>query len=122
MPLPHEPIGGQTALEIAAIQARNSLIPKNLYNGVASANEYSATHTRALADQTTPHYGKGTGNFLDIYNYAAGADWDVFGNQANSIGSGRNPAFANNFATWGYDNTHYYQHPDTSKNIGQVII
>ena len=95
MPLPHEPIGGQTALEIAAIQARNSLIPKNLYNGVASANEYSATHTRALADQTTPHYGKGTGNFLDIYNYAAGADWDVFGNQAEQYEIGWE-TYANN--------------------------
>ena len=122
MPLPSLPNGGQSALEIAAIAQRNLLIPKNTYNNADSANEYSATHTRALADNLTPNYGKGTGQFLDIYNYNAGAYWDIFGNQANSVGSGRNAAFANNYGTWGYDNTHSYKHPDTTKNIGQVII
>jgi hypothetical protein len=122
MPIPHLPDGGQSALELAAIKQRNILIPINIYNNAAEANEYTATHSRALADQKTPHYGKGTGNFLDIYNYNAGSDWDQFGNQSNSVGSGRNPAFANNFGTWGYDNTHYYLSPDMSKNVGQVII
>lgn len=122
MPLPTQPNGGQSALEIAAIAQRNFLIPANTYNNAASANEYSATHTRALADNLTPHYGKSTGQFLDIYNYNAGADWDIFGNQANSIGSGRNPAFASNYGTWGYDNNHSYQRPDPSRNIGQVVI
>jgi len=122
MPIPHLPVGGQSALEAAAIAQRNILIPINTYNNAASANEYSATHTRALADSLTPHYGKGTGQFLDIYNYNAGADWDIFGNQSNSVGSGRNPAFANNYGTWGYDNSHNYLHPNTALNIGQVII
>ena len=122
MPIPHLPDGGQSALEVAAIQQRNKLIPINTYNNFDKANNYTATHTRALADATTPIYGKGTGQFLDIYNYAAGGDWDIHGNQANSQGSGRIPAFANNYGTWGYDPGHYYIHPDTSKNVGQVII
>lgn len=122
MPLPSLPNGGQSALEIAAIAQRNILIPTNVYNSSAAANQYSATHTRALADSLTPNYGKGTGQFLDIYNYDAGAEWDKFGNQANSIGSGRNPAFARNFGTWGYDNNNSYQRPDQSRNVGQVVI
>jgi len=122
MPIPHLPVGGQSSLEQYAIQQRNVLIPMNIYNSAAPANQYSPTHTRALADQTTPHYGKGTGNYLDITNYAAGSDWDIFGNASVAVGGGRNPMFANNFATWGYDPTNRYQHPDTSMNIGQVII
>ena len=124
MPIPHLPDGGQSALEVAAIAQRNKLIPINIYNDAADANQYSAKHTRALADAETPHYGKGTGQFLDIYNFDAGSDWDIQGNptNANSQGSGRNPAFANNFSTWGYDNNHYYKAPDMSANKGQVII
>lgn len=122
MPIPHLPVGGQSALEAAAIAQRKVLLPQNIYNDVDAANEYSATHTRALADKTTPHYGKGTGDFLDIYNYNAGADWDIFGNQSNSVGSGRNPAFSLNYGVWGYNNEHYYQHPDTAANVGQVTI
>jgi len=114
--------GGQTPLEIAAIAARNQLLPQNTYNNTTVANEYTATHTRALADQTTPHYGKGTGGFLDILNYNAGSDWDIYGNQANSIGSGRNPAFTLNDAQFGYDPTHNYTAPNTALNVGQVII
>lgn len=122
MPIPHLPVGGQSALEVFAIQHRNVLIPLNTYNNAAAANRYSATHTRALADQLTPHYGKGTGNFLDIENYAAGSDWDILGNPQVSVGGGRNPMFANNYATWGYDPRNRYEHPDTSGNVGQVII
>jgi hypothetical protein len=124
MPIPHLPDGGQSALEVAAIAQRNKLLPINIYNDAAASNQYSATHTRAVADQTTPHYGKGTGQFLDIENYNAGSDWDIQGNptNANSQGSGRNAAFANNASTWGYDPQNHYLHPDTSKNIGQVII
>ena len=125
MPIPHLPDGDQTALEQAAILQRSKLIPLNTYNDADVSNEYTATHTRALSDSKTPHYGKGSGQFLDINNYAGvGSDWDVLGNPTipNGQGSGRDPAFANNFATWGYDNTHYYLKPDTSKNIGQVII
>lgn len=124
MPIPHQPDGGQTALELIAIQQRNKFLPNNLYNNYANANQYSATHTRALADQTTPHNGRGTGQFLDIYNFDVGTDYDIKGNQsnANSQGSGRNNAFADNFGTWGYDNNHYYVKPDTTKNTGQVVI
>jgi hypothetical protein len=122
MPIPTQPNGGQSALEIAAIAARNQLLPINIYNNAASANEYSATHTRALSDQATPNYGKGTGNFLDIENYAAGSALDINGNPTVAVGGGRNPAFANNLGTWGYAPGHNYQHPNTAGNIGQVII
>jgi hypothetical protein len=119
--------GGQSPLEVAAIAQRNFLIPQNTYNNAAMANEYSATHTRALSDTTTPIYGKGSGNFLDIQNYGGvGGDWDINGNQANSQGSGRTPLLSNNNSTWGYGPTQLtmvpYQQPDTSLNIGQVII
>lgn len=124
MPIPALPNGGQSALEVAAINQRNILLPKNYYNNASKANNYSAQHTRALADQTTPYQGKGTGVFLDIYNYNGGSAWDIYGNQGTAIGSGRIPAFALNRSTWGYDfvPTNWYKQPDTSKNIGQVII
>ena len=121
MPLPHQPVGGQTALEIAAIQAREALLARNTYNNDGNANNYSATHTRALSDQITPINGKGTGSYLDIENYNAGAEYDKNGN-AIYVGSGRKPALANNGATWGYNPDSVYEEPDTSKNIGQVII
>lgn len=119
--------GGQAPLEVAAIAQRNFLIPQNTYNNASKANEYTATHTRALSDKTSPIYGKGSGNFLDIQNYGGvGGDWDINGNQANSQGSGRSPLLSNNNSTWGYGPTQLamtpYQHPDTSLNIGQVII
>ena len=125
MPTPYN--GGQSPLEAAAIAARATLLPINTYNNAAAANEYSATHTRAMSDTTTPIYGKGSGGYLDIDNYAGvGGDWDINGNQANSVGSGRMPAFALNSSTWGYGpvglGMQNYQHPNTSANIGQVII
>lgn len=122
MPIPALPNGGQSALERYAIQHRNVLIPMNIYNSAAAANQYNPTHTRAITDQNTPNYGRGTGNFLDIENYAAGTNWDVFGNPSVAVGGGRNPMFANNYGTWGYDPNHKYQQPNTSLNIGQVII
>jgi hypothetical protein len=115
--------GQQSPLEAAAIIQRNILLPQNIYKvGALGTNEYWDNHTRALSDQTTPHYGRGTGNFLDINNYAVGTDWDILGNPQVAQGSGRNPAFANNAGTWGYDPGHNYQHPNTAGNIGQVII
>lgn len=104
-------------LEQAAIASRNVLIAINNYDNVADANNYGATHTRALSDTQTPVYGKGTGVFLDTYN--GGGSLDVYGNPA-AAGSGRLAAFANNTSTWGYGPTAYYQHPDTSGNVGQV--
>lgn len=125
MPTPYN--GGQSPLEAAAIAARATLLPINIYNNASNTNEYSATHTRAMSDNTTPIYGKGSGGYLDIDNYAGvGGDWDINGNQFNSVGSGRMPAFALNGSTWGYGPTglgmQNYQHPNTSGNVGQVII
>jgi hypothetical protein len=119
--------GGQTPLEAAAIAQRNILIPQNIYNNYAVANEYTATHTRALSDTTTPIYGKGSGGFLDIFNYSGvGGDRDINGNQAYSIGSGRNPEITLNASIWGYGPTQVagsdYTMPNTSLNVGQVII
>lgn len=106
-------------LEQAAIAARERLIAKNNYNSVDDANNYSAKHTRAISDTTTPIYGKGTGIFLDTYN--GGGDFDINGNPSIP-GTGRLAAFANNSSTWGYGPTKYYSAPDTSLNKGQVII
>ena len=121
--------GQQSLLEQYAIngfgtwQGRGSLLAQNTYKvGAKGTDEYWSNHTRALADQTTPDYGKGTGGFLDINNYNAGADWDINGNQAIAVGSGRKPAFSLNAATFGYDPTHNYVSPNTAQNIGQVVI
>jgi hypothetical protein len=104
-------------LEEAAIASRNVLIAINNYDNVADANNYTATHTKALSDQETPVKGKGTGVFLDTYN--GGGSLDIYGNPA-AAGSGRLAAIANNTSTWGYGPTSYYQQPDTSGNAGQV--
>ena len=118
--------GGQTPMEAAAIAARAILIPINTYNNYASPNEYSPTHTRALSDSTTPVYGKGSGGFLDIDNYGGvGGDFDINGNSSYA-GSGRNPELSMNNSLWGYGpvglGMTVYQHPDTSLNIGEVVI
>ncbi len=116
--------GGISKLEIAAIAARNILIAKNTYDSVSESNNYTATHTRALADAETPVQGKGTGQFLDIENYNAGGSIDIYGN-STAVGSGRNPAIALNGATWGYGpvglGLQNYQAPNTDGNIGQVV-
>lgn len=119
--------GGQSPLEAAAIAARSTLLPINTYNNADQSNEYTATHTRAVSDQTTPVYGKGSGQFLDIDNYAGvGGDYDINGNQNLYIGSGRVPSFAMNGGLWGYGpqglGMQNYTSPDTSANIGQVVI
>jgi len=118
--------GGQSPLEIAAIAARNVLIPKNIYNNVAAANEYTATHTRAISDLSTPVNGKGSGNYLDINNYAGvGGSYDINGVPSHA-GSGRNQELSMNNSLWGYGPTMLsmtnYQQPDTTLNKGQVII
>ena len=106
-------------LEQAAIARRDVLIAKNIYNNADDANGYTAKHTRALSDKTTPINGKGTGIFLDTYN--GGGDMDIYGNPS-AAGSGRLAAFANNSSTWGYGPDKYYTAPDTSLNKGQVPI
>ena|ERR1017187_3986707 len=119
--------GGQTPLEIAAIAARNAILPVNTYNNSAPANEYTATHTRAMSDSTTPVPGKGSGIFLDIDNYAGvGGAYDINGNQNVAIGSGRNSEMGLNSSIWGYGpvgmNLTPYKAPNTAGNVGQVII
>ena len=110
-------------LEQYAIEQRAKLLPKNDYNDEASANNYSGTHTRALADQKTPEAGRGSGgnNFLDTPNYNVGTETDINGNPSIA-GSGRKPAIANNGSTWGYTPDNIYKAPDTSENTGQVTI
>jgi hypothetical protein len=102
-------------LEQAAIAARNALLPTNTYNNDSQANEYSSTHTRALSDQQTPVAGKGTGVFLDTYN--GGGSLDVNGNP-NAAGSGR----IQNVGFNQYNQINEYEHPNTSGNIGQVVL
>jgi hypothetical protein len=129
MPVGHPYDGGQSPLEAAAIAARNVLIAINTFNSVSPGNEYTSTNTYAISDASTPIYGKGSGNFLDINNYAGvGGSWDMNGNPTNpnSAGSGRNPAFALNGSLWGYGPAGLgmtnYVAPNTSLNVGQVII
>lgn len=100
-------------LEEAALAARTALIVVNTYNSEDDANNYSATHTRALSDQSTPVNGKGTGVFLDTQNGGGSAD---INGAANSAGSGR----IQNIATNEYNKDKKYEHPDTSGNEGQI--
>ena len=112
-----------TQLELAAIAQRAMLTTPNSYkqdwnNPSNVNNQYSPTHTRALADTVTPEYGKGTGGFLDTSNYNAGGEFDKNGNPS-ILGSGRNSAMIQNQAQWGYGPTNVYGIPDTSGNAGQ---
>jgi hypothetical protein len=52
---------------------RKKLLPKNDY--AKTANEYSAVNKDAIADGDL--LGKGTGDFLDVYNQQAGAIQDI---------------------------------------------
>jgi len=58
--------------KIAEMQ-RAMLFPKNDFK--KTANEYSSVNPDALADGDRD--GKGTGNFLDVYNQQAGAIQDI---------------------------------------------
>ena len=58
--------------QIADMQ-RAMLFPKNDFK--KTANEYSSVNPDALADGDRD--GKGTGNFLDVYNQQAGAIQDI---------------------------------------------
>jgi hypothetical protein len=104
----------QSKLEQIAIEQRNSLLPKNYYN-VETGSNYTSRHTRALSDQITPVNGKGTGIFLDTNN--GGGDLDINGSP-QSVGSGR----LKNLAVNQFNKENGYEHPDTSLNVGQVII
>ena len=52
---------------------RKKLLTRNDFK--KTANEYSSVNPDALADGDTD--GKGTGNFLDVYNQQAGAIQDI---------------------------------------------
>lgn len=110
----------QSKLEIIGIDQRNTLLPKNDYNYIVG-NQYTKTHTRALADIDTPEAGRGTGGFLDSENYGAGTRTDIKGNPTIP-GTGRNAAIAGNESTWGYGPGNFYQKPDTTQNNGQAQI
>jgi len=138
MPTPYN--GGQSPLEIIAIASRNFLLPKSslLYGtSFKTTNEYGQTNTNAKADLATPYRGKATNDAFDLSNtyngytarnnYIGGDDYDIKG---STNGIGRNKAILYNLTTFGYgvnitnpaDTKNFYTHPDTSKNIGQVVI
>jgi len=100
----------RSKLDLLAEDARRKNIVKNDYNGEADANNYSATHTKALSDHVTPKKGKGTGVYMDTYN--GGSEIDINGNPVYG-GSGRLAAIANNTSKWGYGPESPYTAPDT---------
>lgn len=59
-------------LSSIADMERAKLFPKNDYK---PTNQYSSVNPDALADGDT--FGKGTGEFLDVYNQSAGAIQDI---------------------------------------------
>lgn len=59
-------------LSSIADMERAKLFPKNDYK---PTNQYSSVNPDALADGDT--LGKGTGEFLDVYNQSAGAIQDI---------------------------------------------
>jgi len=92
---------------------------------------YGVNNTNALADSLSPYNGRGTGDGVSngvygaINNYAGGNIEDING-VASQAGSGRNPQITLNAGTWGYGPSQIagddYTQPNTSANIGQVII
>ena len=67
-------------LSAIAEMERQKLIPKNDYK---PTNQYSSVNKDAIADGDT--YGKGTGNFLDVYNQSAGAIQDIIERKAEVV-------------------------------------
>jgi hypothetical protein len=60
---------------------RRKLLPKNDF--VKDSNEYSSVIKDAIADGDS--YGKGTGDFLDVYNQQAGAIQDILERKAEIV-------------------------------------
>jgi hypothetical protein len=104
----------QSDLEKIAIDVRNTLKAKNTYND-GDGKKYKAGHTRALSDDETPVHGKGTGVYMDTYN--GGGDLDINGSP-EVVGSGR----IKNKALNEYNEDKGYTKPDTSGNVGQIIV
>lgn len=94
-------------------------------------DQYGLNNTNAVSDTTSPYNGRGTGDGISngvygaIFNYAGGNIEDKNGNTAVQ-GSGRNSQVILNAGTWGYGPTQIagsnYISPNTSANVGQVII
>lgn len=98
-------------------------------------DKYSVTHTNAISDSLSPYNGKGTGDLIDMVNtyngvtaranYNGGSIEDRLG-VPSQPGSGRSPQITNNAALWGYGPSAVagsdYIAPNTSQNIGQVVI
>jgi len=59
---------------------RAKLFPKNDFK---NTNQYSSVNPDALADGDAQ--GKGTGNFLDVYNQEAGAIQDILERKAEVV-------------------------------------
>jgi hypothetical protein len=68
--------------ELSAIaeRERSKLIPKNNYK---TTDKYSTVHPDALADGD--NRGKGTGEFLDVYNQNAGASQDIIERKTSTV-------------------------------------
>ena len=94
-------------------------------------SSYGVNNTNALADNLSPYNGRGTsdgitnGVYGAINNYNGGNTEDINGVPAQA-GSGRNSQVVLNAGTWGYGPVviagSNYITPNTSANIGQVII
>jgi hypothetical protein len=94
-------------------------------------DKYGATNTNAITDLQSPYNGRGTGDGISqgiygaITNYNGGNVEDINGTLGVN-GSGRNSQVTLNAATWGYGPSQVagddYTLPNTSLNIGQVII
>jgi len=67
-------------LSTIAEMERQRLFPKNDYK---PTNQYSAVNKDAIADGDAQ--GKGTGNFLDVYNQGAGAIQDILERRAEVV-------------------------------------
>lgn len=67
-------------LSAIAEAERQRLIPKNDYK---PTNQYSSVNKDALADGDVQ--GKGTGDFLDVYNQGAGAIQDILERKQNTV-------------------------------------
>ena len=67
-------------LSSIADMERAKLFPKNDYN---TSNQYSSVNPNALADGDEK--GRGTGNFLDVYNQGAGAIQDIIERKAEVV-------------------------------------
>lgn len=100
-------------LEQISNEARKSLLTKNVFNGNAESNQYSATSSYALSDEETPIHGKGTGKFLDVNG--GGGLYDIKGD-GKTPGSGREGNLKFNSFRAGEE----YTKPDTS-SLGNII-